>query len=124
MPGIAEKANGSKGSLRSSEVITEKQFEMRIKAGEKLWILDDLVLDLSEYAQCHPGGTFLIERTIGRDISKFFYGSYALDGNNGNPKVTNEKHTHSNIARKIIKDLVVGHLVKANSAFEAQIDHT
>lgn len=108
----------------SGKPITEKQFEERILNGEKLWILDDLVLDLSRYADYHPGGKFLIERTVGRDISKFFYGSYALDGNSGNPKVDNERHAHSNIARKIIPELIVGTLVRSTPAFEAEIDHT
>jgi cytochrome b involved in lipid metabolism len=29
----------------------------------------------------HPGGKFVIEHNIGRDVSKFFYGGYSLDGN-------------------------------------------
>ena len=44
-------------------------------------ILDDLVLDIENYMDNHPGGRFLLEHNIGRDISKFFYGGYALDGN-------------------------------------------
>jgi len=45
-----------------------------------------MVLDLSEYAKHHPGGSFTIERTVGRDISKFFYGSCSLDSNSNDPK--------------------------------------
>ena len=26
----------------------------------------------------HPGGRFMINKTVGRDISKFFYGGYQL----------------------------------------------
>ena len=70
--------------------ITEMEFEERVKNGEKLWILDDLVLDLSEYQEEHPGGKFLIEYNMGRDISKFFYGGHALDGNRGPPKAASE----------------------------------
>lgn len=44
-------------------------------------ILDELVLDLTEYMDNHPGGKFLMEHNKGRDVSKFFYGGYALDGN-------------------------------------------
>lgn len=29
----------------------------------------------------HPGGQFLIEQTVGRDISKYFYGGHSLDSN-------------------------------------------
>lgn len=44
-------------------------------------ILDEIVIDMSEYMDNHPGGKFLLEHNKGRDISKFFYGGYALDGN-------------------------------------------
>ena len=44
--------------------------------GQKLVILDDLVLNFSNYE--HPGGDYLLEHNIGRDISKFFYGGYSL----------------------------------------------
>ena len=37
-----------------------------------------MVLDLQNYANFHPGGKFALEKNIGRDISKFFYGSYAM----------------------------------------------
>jgi hypothetical protein len=67
------------------EVIDEKTLEKRIILGQKLVILDDMVLDISDFAYHHPGGAFLLEYNIGRDISKFFYGSYALDGNNSKP---------------------------------------
>ena len=49
-----------KDSLKGASM-TEKEFEERIKNGEKLCILDDLVLDVSKYvASEHPGGAFLI----------------------------------------------------------------
>lgn len=56
----------------------------------------------------HPGGKFLIEHNIGRDISKFFYGGYALDNNDvkGGFKV----YTHSNMARLVIETLMIGRL--------------
>jgi cytochrome b involved in lipid metabolism len=59
-------------------------------------ILDDLVLDVADYMEEHPGGTFLLEHTIGTDISKFFYGGYSLDGNLTSDSIT---HFHSNVAR-------------------------
>lgn len=56
---------------------------------------------MSKWAHQHPGGAFLIEYTAGRDISKFFYGGYALDGNTNDPKLPNNRHAHTNVARKI-----------------------
>jgi hypothetical protein len=51
----------------------------------------------------------LLEQTIGRDVSKFFYGGYALDGNlNTKPGDKNMAHPHSNIARKIAFKHIVG----------------
>ena len=37
------------------------EFEDKVKDGEQLCILDDLVLDLTEYRHRHPGGAFLLE---------------------------------------------------------------
>ena len=39
----------------------------------------------------HPGGKFVIEHNIGRDISKFFFGGYSLEYSSGL-----HTHTHSN----------------------------
>ena len=61
--------------------MTHAEFEKNIKNGEKLVILDDFVLDISRYGDYHPGGAFLINHNIGRDVSKFFHGGHALDNN-------------------------------------------
>lgn len=45
---------------------------------KKLVILDNKVLDLADYEWLHPGGKFVFKKNIGRDISKYFYGSYKL----------------------------------------------
>lgn len=60
-----------------------------------------MVLDLTTYVNNHPGGAFYLNQTIGRDISKYFYGSYALDDNQVNRCSNNNVHYHSNIGRKI-----------------------
>ena len=72
-------------------------------------ILDDLVLDVTEFMDNHPGGKFLLEHNKGRDISKFFYGGYAMDGN----LVANGaiSHTHSNVARAIVESLTIARLL-------------
>jgi cytochrome b involved in lipid metabolism len=38
----------------------EDELERRLMKGESLCLLDDLVLDIGEYARYHPGGAFLI----------------------------------------------------------------
>ena len=50
----------------------------RLLKGERLIILDDMVLDVSRFS--HPGGMKFIDISIGRDVSRFFYGSQSLLG--------------------------------------------
>ena len=57
----------------------------------------------------------MLEYNVGRDVSKFFYGSYALDGNNSKPGEPNGRHAHSNIARKWANKLAVAALVRKNT---------
>lgn len=98
--------------------ITCEEFENLIKNGKKLVILDDLVLDVSSYMKEHPGGKFLVETNIGRDISKFFYGGYSMENySTGKPKL----NIHSNIARLQVNTIVYAKLVKPAVAFQATI---
>ena len=53
----------------------------------------------------------MLEDTIGRDISKFFYGGHAFDGNLGKPEKhskTSPQYAHSNIARKMANKYAIG----------------
>lgn len=79
--------------------------------GEQLVILDEFVLDVSEFISHHPGGRFVLQHCIGRDISKYFYGGYSLDGNSerGMPY---PGHMHSNIARIVANDLIIAYYEK------------
>lgn len=85
--------------------ISLEEFNKRVKAGEKLVILDDMVIDVSDYMDHHPGGRFSLENNIGKDISKFFYGGYSQESNLS-------PHTHSNEARKALNTLIVATLVQ------------
>jgi len=80
------------------QTMTLADFNQKVSLEQKkLVILDNLILDVGEYMDNHPGGKFLLEHNIGRDISKFFYGGYGLDGNvlsSGSLK-----NNHSNVAR-------------------------
>ena len=89
--------------------ITKAEFHERVyQKGEKLVILDEYVLDVSEFISKHPGGRFALEHSIGRDVSKYFYGGYSVDGNVGrdHPRAA---HVHSNDARRIINELIVAY---------------
>jgi cytochrome b involved in lipid metabolism len=77
--------------------MTLKEFEDRIEGGEELVIIDDLVLNVGKFKSEHPGGKFLLEHNVGRDISKYFYGGYVLENTTGLKPVR-----HSNLAVKIV----------------------
>lgn len=56
--------------------MSSEEFYTRISNGEKLVLLNDMVLNVSKYMFNHPGGKFVIAQNVGRDITKFFYGGY------------------------------------------------
>ena len=75
---------------KSSQKFTPEQIDAEVRAGRKLVIFDNLVLDLNGYERIHPGGKFRLMHNLGRDISKFFLGGYQLIN------VDKKKpHTHS-----------------------------
>jgi hypothetical protein len=43
------------------EAMNSQAFNDRILAGEKLVLLDDMVLDVKDWTTSHPGGNFLIQ---------------------------------------------------------------
>jgi cytochrome b involved in lipid metabolism len=59
--------------------ISAAEFSAQVAKGEKLVILEDLVLDVSRFMEEHPGGRFSLEHNIGRDVTKFFIGAYSLE---------------------------------------------
>jgi len=79
-------------------------------------VLDDLVLDVRSFKSEHPGGQFLIEFNIGRDISKYFYGGYVLENNSGM-----KPYSHSNVARSIVNSLIVGRMSDKANTFTASV---
>lgn len=105
--------------------MTEEEFDKRVLKGDQLWILDDMVLDLSNFMDAHPGGVFVLAQNIGRDISKFFYGAYSLDGNIGRPGSNKAgPYVHSNIARKIANQYAIAVLDKKSSSNVYGIRHS
>lgn len=73
--------------------MTSKEFSEQVAQGKPLVILDNLVVDMHDYCKFHPGGKFTIKGNYGRDISKFFYGGYAMENVLDKPPNT---HAHSN----------------------------
>lgn len=84
---------------------SENDINAQIANGRKLMVLNQFVLDCTDYISYHPGGRFVIETNVGRDISKFFYGGYCLEGNGGSTPSTG--YNHSNYAMVIANDLAI-----------------
>lgn len=90
---------------KPSKTLSRQEFDQRVLQGESLVILDDLILDVGEYLFEHPGGSFLLEHLIGQDVSKYFYGGYALEASRGD-----KPWFHSNVSRVIVNSLIVARL--------------
>ena len=60
------------------KIFSFHEIDEKVEKGHKLVLFDNLVLDLNGYERIHPGGKFVLNRNVGRDISKFFYGGYAM----------------------------------------------
>lgn len=103
--------------VRPATKITEEEFYKVTRKGKRhLLIIDDLVVDATDYAPYHPGGKFIIERIRGTDISKFFYGGYNLE-----PQKNGKNYKHTNYARLVINSLVVGKLERSVNISYARI---
>ena len=69
----------SKGKRNNRiKIFAFSEIDEEVENGRKLLLFDNLVLDLDGYERLHPGGKFVLNRNVGRDISKFFYGGYAM----------------------------------------------
>jgi hypothetical protein len=92
------------------DTMTLSDFNHRVLVKrESLCILDDLVLDVTDYMDNHPGGKFLISHTVGTDISKYFYGGYSLDGNLVPGQL--KRHNHTNASRVQVDTMAVARLI-------------
>ena len=76
-------------------------------------ILDEWVLDATDFAHEHPGGHFMLNRMNGKDISKYFHGGYNLE-----PTRDGWNNAHSNYARKIVNSLIIGRLTEKKENIE------
>lgn len=98
--------------------MTEEEFYAITRRGKRhLLLLDDLVLDATDYAPYHPGGKFIIERTRGTDVSKFFYGGYNLE-----PLTNGENYNHTNYGRECCDSLIIAKLNRPTNICKAIIE--
>ena len=72
-------------------------------------LLNDTLVDVTDYMWEHPGGKFLLKFYRGKDITGQFYGSPVLG--------KDSQHIHSNYARLILSTLIIGKLLSADLPF-------
>jgi len=70
-------------------------------------ILGNSVYDLTNWI--HPGGNFIIQACVGREVGRYFYGGHALEGTKIKP------HKHSAITLSQIKSCYIGEIVNYES---------
>ncbi|CAD8078937.1 unnamed protein product [Paramecium sonneborni] len=72
------------------------------------WVLlNQDVYDLTDYQ--HPGGNFIISNVNGQEISRYFYGAFALES------TTMEPYTHSQFAYQTLQKRYIGTLQNVNT---------
>jgi len=70
---------------------------------EVKWVIyGNKVYDMTGWI--HPGGNFLIEAVVGREISRFLHGAYGLESTSMQP------HTHSTFALELLEEFYIGRL--------------
>lgn len=87
---------------KGKPLMSMKEFHEWVKAGKQLVVIDNLILDQGSYSDVHPGGKFSIRHTVGRDISKYFYGGFSLL----NPEIGRPPYQHSLKALSIAESFV------------------
>ncbi|KAG0326322.1 hypothetical protein BG000_001448, partial [Podila horticola] len=74
--------------LLSLPKITWDTINTRVNSGAKLVVVDDYVFDIREWIASHPGGTKVLERVIGTDITADFYGHSGFSSAYSSPSST------------------------------------
>lgn len=97
---------GRKPFINIDKIISTVEFNQRLASGEELCLFNDYVIDVKKFKPNHPGGKFVIEQNVGRDVSKFFFGGYSMD-------TGSSPHFHSNIARMVMNSLIIGKLERS-----------
>lgn len=86
--------------------ITVDEFKIMVTGGKQnIVLIENNVIDLKEWEQYHPGGKFVLQKNLGRDITKYWYGGYQMVEH-----WRNKKHKHSYMATQIANSLIVAQL--------------
>lgn len=84
---------------RSAMAMTMVDIRAGLQAGRKLMLWRGLVIDVGNFT--HPGGSFLIERNLGEDITSWIAGMESNDD-------STPSHVHSAFAVHLLLGMVIG----------------
>jgi stearoyl-CoA desaturase (delta-9 desaturase) len=85
----------------SFKALTMAEFERECKVGGKQWtVIDGFVVDVAKWMPDHPGGSGLVEATVGKDSTDYFKGESGVEGG----------YKHSNAARNLVMTLRVARI--------------
>ncbi|CAN0507965.1 unnamed protein product, partial [Ectocarpus sp. 8 AP-2014] len=99
-------------------------FNDKVLSGQTWLVVDEAVLDVSDFAQRHPGGKRLIFNVLGTDVTMELLGQ----DNSVGHAMSFPPHAHTGRAWRIIRSLVVGYIEEEDAgepaaATEDQEEH-
>jgi stearoyl-CoA desaturase (delta-9 desaturase) len=78
---------------------TLEEFEYQVKEKKKSWlVINDIIYDVEEWQSKHPGGTSIIHKSIGQDVTHAFTGGI---------------YSHSNAAKHLLMNMNVGKIQRS-----------
>ncbi|CBJ27734.1 peroxidase [Ectocarpus siliculosus] len=87
-------------------------FNDKVLSGQSWLMVDEAVLDVSDFAQRHPGGRRLILNALGTDVTQELIGQENSVGH----AMSFPPHVHTGSAWRIIRSLVVGYIEEKDAA--------
>ncbi|KAI8915469.1 hypothetical protein DFJ77DRAFT_533726 [Powellomyces hirtus] len=125
-------ANGdnSKSTCKQNDTLPKfdwHEVHDRVEAGEKLFVVKNIVYDATPFLQKHPGGSKLLSNVVGLDATYVFYGRRPVKGAKGGKRKENEAaspiyHAHSRLAMSLLLKLAVAVLVSVRNDFNDNDD--
>lgn len=59
--------------------MTVSHFYESVESGDEYTIVNDFVVDIGGFASRHPGSSAVIQRSVGKDITEYFFGEARMD---------------------------------------------
>jgi ferredoxin-NADP reductase/cytochrome b involved in lipid metabolism len=88
---------------QSSQSLTMHEVRANVRSGCRWVIMQGYIYDIGPFIKNHPGGAYLLERSVGSDVSQFFFGREAFDN-------SVRAHSHSLRAHELLRRMCVAAL--------------